>query len=428
MTTYSKPVYQILRYTGTSQYSGGTDPFGTHIPASVSTSSPQTYYLFNEELSGGDLPGYRQVIKGGGNAMNAVSAQQCKFDVGTFSGKATRWANPFWHDEGVWTDTLQGQIRVSDPTLPAYSSSATNRALSSFIKKANGAVTSIQGGVFLGELRETIHTIRHPMQGIRGLLSSHLNVLKKRRGGFRTGSKRSAEGTRKDINSKLSYLRDQWLETSYAIKPLLSDVKSGAEALAKIATRHQTASTIRGYGEDTVSVLDPQIGNELSQGTLRVAYTRSILDVSQSRYYGALLVEGSNARFNLDALGLNWDQFFPTLWELIPYSFVADYFANVGNMVEAASFCTSRLKYWGSSNTATRLTNYVVTQDNTNKLDPSYISSSVSPGKTSSIVKRFDRVEFPSLVPSLEFKVPTYANVWANLVALAAQHRALTPY
>jgi hypothetical protein len=285
------------------------------------------------------------------------------------------------------------------------------------VKQASSRITSIQGGVLLGELRETIETIRHPLQGIRGLVSSHLARLKKNRRGFNVN----------DAKSKVAYLRDQWLETSYAIKPLLSDVKSAAEAAAKIATRHQTMDTVRGYGEDKVMVAEAH-GSFLSQSILRVAYDFQIFDISQVHYYGALLVEGSNSQFNLDALGLNVDQFLPTLWELIPYSFLADYFANIGQIVEAVSFNTSRLKYWGSSSTARRYFISKVVGDISVKNDPSYITSSVSPGQTSSVMELFKRSEFPSLVPSLQFKLPTYAAQWTNISALALQHKGLIPY
>jgi hypothetical protein len=426
MTTYAKPVYYVCSYTGTSQSTGGTDAFGQRVLPVLSQSSPATYYAFTNQVNGGDLPGFREVIKGGGNAMNSVHAQRYRQESTIFSAKCRRWTNPFWHAEGTFLDTIYGKVRVDTPSLPGYSSIATNRAQSSFVKRANSEVTPFQGGVFLGELRETIETIRHPLMGIRGLLTSHLELLKKRRSSF------GRRGTPRDLNkavaSKLAYLRDQWLETSYAIKPLVSDVESGARALAKIASRHQSTTPIRGYGRDESAILTSTNGNFLTQGLLSVEYIRFIQDISESHFYGALLVEGNQTNFNLDALGLNVDQFLPTLWELIPYSFVADYFANVGNIVEAASFNTARLKYWGSSNKASR--HYVsgIIGDRTNTHDPSYIESSVSAGKTEAFVEVFDRVEFPSLVPSLEFKIPTYASIWTNLAALGAQHRGLTPY
>jgi hypothetical protein len=185
--------------------------------------------------------------------------------------------------------------------------------------------------------------------------------------------------------------------------------------------------TIRGFGKDRVDFSAPGL-SQLTQGALVVNYRQSLYDEFEAYYYGALLAEGSGTQFNLDAFGLNLDQFLPTIVELIPYSFLADYFANIGNIVEAVSFNTARLRYWGASHVARRFFVAEVISDGTNKSDPSYISSYVSAGKTVATVNKFDRVEFPSLVPSLNFHIPTYANIWANISALAYQHRSIVPF
>lgn len=417
MSNKSWPVVFRLSYVGRSRSTGGFDAFGQRILPQSVESTIATDYQWTDSTVGGDLPGFREIIKHGGNATNAVNTQSLRHVASSFSASASRWANPFWHGEGTWQDEIVGQVRVPSPTLPGSSSNADNSAKSSFVKKANSMVTSLQGGVFLGELRETIHTIRHPLDGIRSLCGSYLSKLKKAKPGF----KRAREKT------KLDYLTSQWLELSYAIKPLLSDAKSAGEALAKVVTSHQSMDTIRGFGKDRVDFSAPGL-SQLTQGALVVNYRQSLYDEFEAYYYGALLAEGSGTQFNLDAFGLNLDQFLPTIVELIPYSFLADYFANIGNIVEAVSFNTARLRYWGASHVARRFFVAEVISDGTNKSDPSYISSYVSAGKTVATVNKFDRVEFPSLVPSLNIHIPTYANIWANISALAYQHRSIVPF
>jgi hypothetical protein len=54
--------------------------------------------------------------------------------------------------------------------------------------------------------------------------------------------------------------------------------------------------------------------------------------------------------------GLRFRDFVPALWEWIPYSFLVDYFTNIGDIIEAASFPKSDLAWCARTyrNTAVR--------------------------------------------------------------------------
>jgi hypothetical protein len=141
---------------------------------------------------------------------------------------------------------------------------------------------------------------------------------------------------------------DTWLETTFGWKPLLADVRDGAKALARHATnnaleRHQ----FRVYGEDvspvtaTVSGISSGLSpfHAFSWRTSRVTNNSSacILYGVWSARPGNPVLLGKRASQLATLSGLNWEDLPAQVWELIPWSFLVDYFINVGDVIEAAA-------------------------------------------------------------------------------------------
>jgi hypothetical protein len=110
------------------------------------------------------------------------------------------------------------------------------------------------------------------------------------------------------------------------------------------------------------------------------------------------------------------------LWELIPYSFLVDYFTNIGDILTSWSYrfigldwASQTVRRVGSRETANqRLT-----------FDPSFVNShnrgayTISPGST--LFRKTSFVRTPSVtlgVPSLELQVPGRWSQWVNILAL----------
>jgi hypothetical protein len=53
---------------------------------------------------------------------------------------------------------------------------------------------------------------------------------------------------------------------------------------------------------------------------------------------------GATAERIVELSGFDLKAFIPTVWEVIPYSFLVDYFVNIGDMLEAATTDTSIVK------------------------------------------------------------------------------------
>jgi len=404
----------MIATTYTTKYSGGVDINDIPEPASETSFTTEQRIDIPWQKEGSDTPGWEAAIRAGLIVSNTYDMYDGHMKAVPIQAKAKFWRNPYWQQHGTYEYSISGHLPLDiSPTFPGLTSGQSeNQAKSIFVSRASSQVSSLQGGVLLGELRETLHLIRSPAQGIRKLLGDFNYRLNTHRGRHRTPKQKN------------QYLTDQWLETAFGIKPLIADTKNAAEALARLVNGSHPPAPIKAYGNDMDMLIDSQ-GSELTNGPLRATYALRVMDDWRTVAWGAVNTDAVSG--TLDILGLNIDNFIPTIWELIPYSFVVDYFSNVGQVLQAASFCTSRLKYWGLSSKATRQYFAFINGDNTDKSDPAYISSSVGGGNTLANTVRFGRVPGGSLVPDFTLKVPGLGQL-VNLTALLNGFRGITPY
>jgi hypothetical protein len=399
-----------VRYT--TIYSGGYDINNVYQPATNSEVVVTNAYSLPYSRVGGDTPKWRSRVRSGGDCSNSYAMQDMRLSKESMSAEAKFWVNPFFKPLGTTTYRISGDLYVGTPTLPgAFSAQAHNQALNILVGRANGSLRSLQGGTVLGEIHDTLHQILRPAQGFRHLLGDYLNDVRKGRR-FRR---------RKD---KRRYVRDLWLEYRLGFLPLLSDTQGAAEALARIIhgthPLHPISSTGRDYAEAASSS-----GGMLTNGPLRVLIASRVADNWYAKGWAGLRESAGGEVSTI--LGVGFDQFIPTIYELIPYSFVLDYFSNVGQVLNTRFFDTGKFQYWGLSSRSQRIMRAWTYGDATVKTDPSYISSSVSPGETVLTITQFNRVPSPPLTPSVNFYLPRFPAQVANVAALLDGFRKITP-
>jgi hypothetical protein len=132
--------------------------------------------------------------------------------------------------------------------------------------------------------------------------------------------------------SAVKFASEHWLNFSFGVRPLLSDIQSASDAIASYLARTDKSLIIHG------SASKEWLGGQVLRGqtgpygvsTLRSTDVKHKLSY---RFVGGvnLRLASSNNYGLTETFGLDIGKTLPSLgWELLPFSWVADYFVNVG--------------------------------------------------------------------------------------------------
>jgi hypothetical protein len=297
-----------------------------------------------------------------------------------------------------------------------------------FLLKCSEAVTRFSGSTSIGELRETIGLIRTPGRLLTERLERHVRDTKRRLdripgvryvNGRPTGEPAVFRKWRREASNA-------WLQFKFGVSPLLADIDNGCEALAdyfqrpprdhvtcnvkdfqsKVVERGQTGYGSLAWKERTISSIK-----------LRVDM-KGMISLSAANDLGPLVTRH---------FGLSWNEVVLAGWELVPYSFLVDYFFNIGEILEASMFPQSLIK-WAYRSIRTKRTdkNFVLhdtlrdADNGTNFVHAWQVPSENSLSKITSYVRRERADDF--YFPPFQFRVPGTASTrWCNIAALLAQ-------
>jgi len=419
MTTKSSPDSVVLKWEGSLKYQDGT----TDVLQSPSYSTAK---WTNSVTTGDNIPGWRELLRQGYDATTSLVGERSEAHLisGRLYVSIPKNLGIPWQ---IRSNLVVGSMNIGSalPTVilaNVSTSEADAKALARFNQRITNSRTAIQGGVVLGELGQTLRMIRNPAQGLRRLVDDWGVTARSIRGqrvyplAFR----------KKKVTENLA---DAWLETQFGWKPLLSDVKAGATALAKhnIASQGVANLPIRGSAAVDVSVSESISGMSISMSQWKNV---SVEVVNTSvRYRGAIRVEPRNpAVFNPTLFGFDPASWLPTAWELTPYSFLIDYFSNVGDVIEGWSTLNNRLAW---CNRTARVTAEKTTTSWTNiKLIRSTVPSvnevSFKPAKYVCRKIRVSRASYNgNFIPDFVLEIPGLGSKkWLNIAALLASRDA----
>jgi hypothetical protein len=287
------------------------------------------------------------------------------------------------------------------------------------VKKAMSQIDAIRGsmasGEDVGELTQTIRMLASPFQSLRRGLTGYIEKLAKGK---------SARMPPKDF---LNMATDAYLEYNFGVKPLTSSISQIVTQAQRQGSRFEyvpfSVTTTKEWGssarEDTYSVL---------QTPCSIVYGITTHNRYVERWQGEVKGGGgeSGEISHAKMLGLTPDKWLPTLWNLIPYSFVLDYVANVGDIVNGLTFRVADVAWCCVTTrheTSTRYSSKRVTKpDNVDGVNNSTTYTGGGTGGqqffecTEFYRDRLRKTDF--LVP-LQVKIPeAWSKPWLNVAAL----------
>jgi hypothetical protein len=327
---------------------------------------------------------------------------------------------PYAAQGRVVCDGIKGQMGIYLPTPDSINSisdeDANNRALQQLVKRALKVQQQFAGMTFLGELHKTVTMIHHPLKSLFQGVNGYLRSLKKKTRGTRP---RSVERSRVVENS--------WLESSYGWRPFFSDIKGAAQALASVTTYRLPRQVVSGKGYDERKF--DQTTVVVDRFPLRVFMTFDAISSIEVKYTGAVRVSAAESLPGLlESVGFMPRDFLPTLWELVPYSFLVDYFSNIGAIIQAACFPTSNFAW-------IRKSTRIINDSKAVKIDYSFHVNSPYYGLVEPVLAEpgplpfvrgevLGRTPFSgSVIPTLRLQLPGFGLKWLNIAALASTHR-----
>lgn len=313
------------------------------------------------------------------------------------------------------------------PAIVTCSSDIAEREASKkFYRKVKEVQQAMQGLVFIGELRQTLKMLRNPAQA---LFNSARNDYLAKLSRLKSTDRNWFRG-----------LRSTYLEAFYGWLPFISDIKAASDVLLRLPFEPTTATLITAVGRDTekfarsVNVTGDVnrcvfIGTRDTYAQRKVKYRGLYLRERNGGREVAAYGEGAAA-----LVGFEWREFVPTLWELLPWSFLVDYFSNVGDILEM-SFVNLESVRWVNrtqidDSVEFTLSNLDIEGTRSNNTWAGHKFTGASRGDDSVLLlKRRSFVREPHFprVPSLTLELPGSPQKWLAMGALWSQANDIHP-
>lgn len=370
-------------------------------------------------LNGYRLPNYRSLIRFGENATTPLTATQAHIEP-SFVTAGVQYSDLIFQGHATKGEEIYGFVDHSDPwNFPSAPPSdvvaeVTNRCIRKFLDRAESIRSSVEAGQDFGEYRETLNGITRPLGSLKDYVLSYFPRVEKLKGRYK-----------KDRLSLTKALADTYLEWTFGWHPLALDIANayvGLRNRSRFSDRQMVTASASGRYGDTVQVRLP-----VSEGGLLANLYQDSVKYSEYKVkmYGMIRTGAINGVVSrAQTLELDLPHFVPTIWDLLPYSFIVDYFVNVGDIIRSLSTISSLYIWSGESQS-----NHGYTQFSDVYFDKDVIPtpsqgtkdfSWARGGRSRFVIKSVTRFigSQASFLPSVVFHLPTSEKPWENLAAL----------
>lgn len=393
--------------------------------------------------AGTSLPGWKSVIKSGGNASTPYTADiYSVISAEPLAATMNVWLKfyegyPYWNDPYTISYGLTGyplDLNSYDILSHAKSTSAQDEAdaLNRLYNKIRQESYGTNSLLLLGELRETIRMFRHPLASAKDLIDSFHEdlILNSLRVGRRV-KRRKGEARRQWYRRKANALKDamsgSWLALQFGLKPVISDVEDIAGTvhglLANNAKRRKLQS--RSKAQPAVRTNFDYKASYLEENLYHNNYSVTTTEAS-IQYIAFMFSRVSGPEVSTDwvkELGFQFQNFIPTVYELIPWSFLFDYFVNLGQVLEAV--CTDTSGFSGGCKTIKQDSYTFISESLSTYESSNWVPNLTGKRDAHRVIRHvtMSREVVDSLpIPPIVTSVPgTDSTKWYNMAALLAQ-------
>jgi hypothetical protein len=210
--------------------------------------------------------------------------------------------------------TVPGQV---PPTYPSTDTALQELALTRLKRKLKKRVGGADALVPVAESRE----LRGLIRGMTSMTTTLLETL--------------IDIKRTKGRSALKYASQAWLTYGFGIRPLVDDTKAVAEAIGNYFDRKDTS--IRDSASAKKTWLSHyKTGPYTGINGASIYHAATLHHTLSYRWYcgGVADIQTANDYTLAKHLGFTGSELIPTFWELVPYSWVVDYFTTIGSYLE----------------------------------------------------------------------------------------------
>lgn len=371
---------------------------------------------------GSSVPFWRAAIKSNENATSDRSVDvtsDLKQTPLKLSCKSSEDGSITWAGEYTF---LPASLAVEHPDL----AKAERAAQAAIFDKMRQGVQMIP---ILREAKKTMNMLSSPFKSFRKAVSNYSSRDHQLRARNRPQFNATpGENQKRAAMAKREYVKaasDSWLEFNFGVTPLLLDIKAAAVELAQVLNGPSRITFSEGF---TVRNEVPwQFYSYISRiNRENMMHERKASRSVIVRYRGAFTPKLTGpACLGGARIGSTLPDFLPSIWEAMPYSWLIDYFVNVGDVLNgyAAAHMTELDWMCKSVVSEYKLESRILNDPGTD--NPYWFSTGFSPMYNSIVSKNIVRLSDPGLLfPNLEFRTKLGPVHLTNIAALVTSREA----
>lgn len=357
-------------------------------------------------------PNWKQNISDHVNATTPLTGVYMTLNARQGNGSAQTKFGKF-----SWVGDLAAETEPAPIASVSSTVQAHERAVQRFLKQLRAAQVKMSGQVFIGELHQALHMLRHPAEGLlKAMKETYLDKLKRIKN--------------KDPRRWQRAISQTWLEATFGWRPFVSDLEDAGKAYQEICQKAENRFVpLRAVGKSNPTLVEAFAGNQsFPPGTSMVQWkTRKTWDNAVCVIRGEAKASANTTWLDKARIfGLSPSEFIPTAWELLPWSFLVDYFTNVGDILENSITDVSNLAWACESKVKIRHLDIMMCQNVSQtaaNYGVNYISGDAGSPSTAFWQHRSVQrsVGTDLSVPPLRFELPGNPIQQLNIVALWAQ-------